>query len=95
MIGEFDVMHWPPAHTWFEAVQSVPHVPQLRLSLKRSTQSWPHLMICALPPGGGVEHEELQTPAEQAWPAGQTLPQPPQFIASWLVPMQTPPHSDW
>jgi hypothetical protein len=44
---------------------------------------------------GGVEHEELQTPAEQAWPAGQTLPQPPQFIASWLVPMQTPPHSDW
>ena len=32
----------------------------------------------------------VHAPAEQTWPAGQTMPQPPQLVGSLLVSVQTP-----
>jgi hypothetical protein len=61
--------------------QVAPHAPQLAVAVNRSTQLEPQ----AVRPAPLQRH----TPAEQAWPVGHWLPQPPQLALSLLA-MQTP-----
>src|SRR5258708_33478281 len=66
------------------AGQTRPHVPQLLLSVCRST----HVPVHAESPDPG-KHDPAQPPAEQTWPAVHTTPQPPQLLGS-LVGMHWP-----
>ncbi len=67
-------MHGPPAG------QTVPHAPQLRLLLRRSTQLLPQRVW---PPA--VLQPATHEPAEQDSPGPQLLPHPPQLRGSICV----------
>lgn len=66
-------------------MQRTPQAPQLSLSLEGVTQLAPQ-RIC--PIAQTVE----QTPTLHTWPAAQTFPQLPQWVALLCVLTQVPPH---
>src|SRR5271155_1644218 len=76
------------AHCWV-AVQAIPHVPQLALSVSRSTHS--------PPPSDAVQFwkglSQLQKFIEQVSLLGQGMPQPPQFWESLETLVHTLPPS--
>jgi hypothetical protein len=82
-------LHWKPhapVHTGLAllgGVQTVPHLPQLDVSLPRSTQELPHMVF---EPQSSAHLPDWHTCA-----AVQALPQVPQFSASDCVSTQAPP----
>jgi hypothetical protein len=73
--------HADPTH-FSPAPQTLPHVPQFRLSLVVSLQV--PLQVANEP------QVVVHTPALQTWPAAHALPQVPQLAASTLVSLQVP-----
>jgi hypothetical protein len=75
-------------HVPFEQVvpQTWLHAPQCCCEVLMSAHCMPH---CICPAG------QAQTPAVQAAPVGQRLPQVPQFSTLDWVSTQTPPHRAW
>jgi hypothetical protein len=59
----------------------VPQTPQFCGSVRRLVQN----AAVPVPHALGVAVGQPQTPAVQAWPAGQTVPQAPQLFGSLVV----------
>src|ERR1043165_8422017 len=74
---------WPGV--WQAALEQLP---QCALSVLRSTHWLPHLTSG----GGQVVEQPFDT---HAWPAGHTLPQPPQLFGSTAVGIQAPLQKLW
>lgn len=84
-------MHAPATHTGFNTGQTVPHPPQLLLSLVVFT----HDIVPAQ--NVGVEAGQAQVPAAQMRPLVQVTPQlidatVAQYVLFVVVSMQLPPH---
>jgi len=65
-------------------VHTLPHAPQLAVSLAVSTQAAPQVVL--------VAQSSAHTPLSQTCPEPQTLPHAPQFFGSELLSTQAPEH---
>jgi len=87
VVPPMEGMQVPCTHPLF-AAQGMLQPPQFALSFWVSTHAPSHATV----PGRQLD---AHAPPEQTMPPWQVTPQPPQFIGSWLVGMQTPLQSAW
>lgn len=71
-----------PLHAGIDAGQTLPQLPQFKLSKRRFTHCVPHMVE---PPA------QMHAPAEHVWLLGHTLPHAPQFALDEAMSVQIPP----